>query len=363
LVPSVASLPYGLPSLNWNAPVFGSFGSYRRCRPEHAKSAVAATFENAIVLKSGNLFLFTAANGTLPLTEKHSFGLYYQDCRVLNGLEMRLSGQAPVFISATAPTGATAELAFTNPKIQGIDGRLIPGQELAIRCHRLLEGDPPAIHERLLFQNLARQDIEFNVSLSFRPSFDDILAVRGFPQNLGNLFDPIWEGGLLHVLYEGKDHLYRSLVIDFDPIPDFTDTTNAYFDIKLKPQATRELRTSQFVTFSPHRQNSLITVNKPEDFTEAATKLARTTETWMASITRVMSDSAALDKVLTRALLDLCLLQTKIDDLTFYAAGTPWFVTLFGRDSVIAALQTLAFDPSMAEQTLRLLAKIPRPPL
>ena len=360
LVPFVACLPQGLSPLNWRVPASGSSGSYSRhvsSRPEQAPSAVAATFENAIVLKSGNLFLFTDANGTLPLTEKHGFGLYYQDCRVLNGLEMRLSGEAPVFISASAPTGATAELAFTNPRIQGIDGRLIPGQELAIRCNRLLEADPPAIHERLLFQNLAHRDVEFNVSLSFRPSFDDILAVRGFPQHLGNLSDPIWEGGLLHVLYEGKDHLYRSLVIDFDPIPDLTDTTNAYFDIKLKPHATRELRISQFVTFSAHRQNSVVAVSKPDDLTQAATELARTTETWMASITRVTSDSAVLDKVLTRALLDLRLLETKIDNLTFYAAGTPWFVTLFGRDSVIAALQTLAFDQSVAEQTLRLLAK------
>ena len=64
--------------------------------------------------------------------------------------------------------------------------------------------------------------------------------------------------------------------------------------------------------------------------------------------------------MLTRSLMDLRFLQTKIDDLTFYAAGAPWFVTLFGRDSVIAALQTLAFDPSVAEQTLPLTGQISR---
>ena len=360
LVPFLASLPQGLTPLHWNSTQLGAFGSWKRyvsSMPDHADATVAATFQNAIVLKSGHLFLFTDANGTLPLTDKHGFGLYYQDCRVLNGLEMRLSGEAPVFVSASAPTGATVELAFTNPMMRGTDGRLIPGQTLSIESHRLIEADPPAIHERLLFHNRARQDVEFAVSLSFRPSFDDVLAVRGFPQHLGNLFDPIWEGGLLHVLYEGKDQLYRSLVIDFDPIPDLTDTTNAYFNIKLEPHETKELHLSQFVTFSPHRQNSVVTVTKPHDFSQAATDLARTTEAWMASITGMMSDSAVLDQVLTRALLDLRLLETKIDDLTFYAAGTPWFVTLFGRDSVIAAVQTLAFDPSVAEQTLRLLAK------
>jgi glycogen debranching enzyme len=38
------------------------------------------------------------------------------------------------------------------------------------------------------------------------------------------------------------------------------------------------------------------------------------------------------------------------------AAGVPWFVTLFGHDSLITALQTLAYNPGITEETLRLLA-------
>jgi glycogen debranching enzyme len=326
-------------------------------RRTDAGPVIAATFENAIVLKNGNLFLITDANGTIPLKEKHGFGLYYQDCRVLNGFELRLSGHKPRIISASAQTGTMAELIFTNPNIQGMDGQFIPRQMLTIQSHRLIEDDPPAIHERLLFRNLARRHVEFNVSLCFSPSFEDILAVRGFPQHLGNLLAPIWEEGVLHILYEGKDSLYRGLTIHFDPPPDATDATNAYFDLALAPQATTELRLSQFVHFSPDRQHAMIPISQPQDFSRMASDLTRTAETWMTSITRMMSDSSVVDHVLTRALLDLHLLQTKIDDLTFYAAGAPWFVTLFGRDSVIAALQTLAFDPSVAEQTLRLLAK------
>ena len=43
--------------------------------------------------------------------------------------------------------------------------------------------------------------------------------------------------------------------------------------------------------------------------------------------------------------------------LEYFSAGLPWYGALFGRDSIISSLQTLAFEPRIAEQTLRLLAK------
>jgi glycogen debranching enzyme len=50
-------------------------------------------------------------------------------------------------------------------------------------------------------------------------------------------------------------------------------------------------------------------------------------------------------------------LRSDLDGQTYFAAGLPWFGTLFGRDSLITSLQMLAYRPSIAEQTLRLLAK------
>jgi glycogen debranching enzyme len=64
-----------------------------------------------------------------------------------------------------------------------------------------------------------------------------------------------------------------------------------------------------------------------------------------------------LDKILTHSLNDLRLLRNQIGEQAFFTAGVPWYVALFGRDSLIAALQTLALDPSVAAQTLRLLAE------
>ena len=48
--------------------------------------------------------------------------------------------------------------------------------------------------------------------------------------------------------------------------------------------------------------------------------------------------------------------RSSLDGQAYYAAGIPWFATLFGRDSLITAMQMAAWSPEMAEQTLRVLA-------
>ena len=77
---------------------------------------------------------------------------------------------------------------------------------------------------------------------------------------------------------------------------------------------------------------------------------------WLSERTRVEVDDQLIDRVLRRSLLDLRLLSSELDGHRYYAAGVPWYATLFGRDALVTALQTIAFDPTMAADTLRLLA-------
>jgi len=66
----------------------------------------------------------------------------------------------------------------------------------------------------------------------------------------------------------------------------------------------------------------------------------------------------AVADLLTRSLGDLDALRLctpeRADDV-FYAAGAPWFLTLFGRDALIAASLALPVDPETAWGTLRTL--------
>src|SRR5581483_1666930 len=78
---------------------------------------------------------------------------------------------------------------------------------------------------------------------------------------------------------------------------------------------------------------------------------------WLSGYAEVESNSVQLNRVMQRSLLDLGILKSELDGQHYFAAGLPWYGALFGRDSIISALQTLAYEPNLAESTIRLLAK------
>jgi glycogen debranching enzyme len=71
----------------------------------------------------------------------------------------------------------------------------------------------------------------------------------------------------------------------------------------------------------------------------------------------VRSDNELFNEVLERAVGDLRTLWTEDEDGSYFAAGVPWYSTLFGRDALITSLQTLPFRPELARDCLKLLAR------
>ncbi|HZR46949.1 MAG TPA: glycogen debranching N-terminal domain-containing protein, partial [Candidatus Manganitrophaceae bacterium] len=213
------------------------------------------------------------------------------------------------------------------------------------------------LQDRIAFRNFSPAEVFFPLTLSFQAEFEDIFSVRGLlPEQPGRLHPPFWKRGLLQFVYDGNDNLRRSVVIRFSLTPEKKEGAAATFLLKLQPEEKQELFVSVAVIESAHEGD--LDPDEPLAVHAGVEQaLDRSSQVWLGRQTEIESDNLLLNNVIKRSLSDLLTLRTSLMDLQFFAAGVPWFATLFGRDSLISALQTLAYEPEMAEQTLRLLAR------
>jgi glycogen debranching enzyme len=82
---------------------------------------------------------------------------------------------------------------------------------------------------------------------------------------------------------------------------------------------------------------------------------------WQARVPEVETDHDVLAQSLRRSREDLGALRIFDDqfpDLPVIAAGAPWFMTLFGRDSLLTAWMALIADASLAHGVLETLARL-----
>ena len=82
--------------------------------------------------------------------------------------------------------------------------------------------------------------------------------------------------------------------------------------------------------------------------------------TWRAARPRFESSDEIFTRALSRSVADigaLRILDEELDEEAVIAAGAPWYMAMFGRDSLIASQMCLLLDPRMAAGTLRALAR------
>ncbi|HXG67376.1 MAG TPA: glycogen debranching N-terminal domain-containing protein, partial [Blastocatellia bacterium] len=323
----------------------------------HGRASVTRSIADALVIKDGDIFFLTEPNGAVPMGGEHGFGLYYHDCRYLDGYEMKLAGATPEVLIATASRGFMAVIEMTNVDMRMADGRLLPKETLGIRWERIIDSDGLRLCETLSFRNYGQEPAEFPVSFSFESEFEDVFAVRGmFREQLGKIEPPEWKDGALYFKYDGADGVYRQLSVHFDPAPQSTDHTTAHLRIALQPEETRRVRLSFQIAECADRAAAQPAAGPHPDANGVKRSLQASSDRSLAKETEIRSDSVLLNQVIERSLRDLHMLKTEINGQQFFAAGVPWFVTLFGRDSIITALQTLSVAPRVAEETVRLLA-------
>lgn len=321
-------------------------------RPTNAESLA-----EAIVMKHENMFFVAQPDGNVPLDDSHGLGLYYRDCRYVNGYEMELAGKKPAHLSASSVQGAVGVFTLTNPTITLPNGTVVDKEDIGITWRRLVDNEIPALRDRVVFQNFTLRSIEVSVTLTIRSAFEDLFAVRGLlDKQFGRLHPPSWDGDRLRLSYDGRDGLVRTLIVHYDPPPRERRDTTAEFLVRMAPRGRQQLDLALVISESKDRP-ARPRKPDPAELPALETDLEREAQTWIRHVAKVSSNGSSLDQLMDRSFRGLRVLRSHIGDETYFAAGVPWFVTLFGRDSLITAWQMLAYHPRIAEQTLRLLAQ------
>ena len=301
---------------------------------------------DALVIRERSIFLLTDPDGNVPAGNLQGFGVYHADTRHLSTYTFSLNGVEPVLLLSTAELGYAMEQVLTNPTLVAPGERTVVRGSFELRRQRTVAD---LVDERLRITNFDTHPITLNLLYEFGADFADIFDVRGYKRGRqGTMHKPVIGDRSIEYAYSGIDERERRTEIVFDRKPDAIDERSALFRVTLEPRQQTTIRTAVMV--DGHR-TELDRVNR---FRSVAAEHRE----WREAATQVVTDNEFFNRVLDRSITDIRMLMSRTDQGQPYpAAGTPWFDALFGRDSCVVSMQTLAYQPEVARSTLRLLSK------
>lgn len=314
-------------------------------------STQISDIRHATTIKFNQVFLLTDGAGDI-LPRDHGFGLYFRDMCFLDQMEMRLQGELAVPLLSDASAGSRAVYELTNPNITLSNGRTLSKERLSIRRVISLQED---LTQTIEIHNLDQVPVAFDIELRYASHFADMFTVRGAsPGKRGKLLHPKTGRDKIILEYDSADHHRRTTTLRYSPRPDALDEQKATYHLTIKPYQ----RTTLTISYELDDDNRHGDDEEAGRHTEktGAGKHASFSET-LAQTPRIETSNPLFDRALARSLADVRMLATaNLSDL-YLAAGIPWYVALFGRDSCITAFETLAYHSSLARSTLRLLAQ------
>lgn len=316
----------------------------------------ARDIRDATLIKERDVFLLTDMEGNAPLGNTNGFGLYLRDTRFVSGYELAIAGLRPTILLSSTRSQFMSAQVLTNPNLVLPDGQRVAEQTLQIRRYRVVRGHE--ISESLTFQNFNTFAVDLEISIHLAADFADMFEVRGIVRfdERGKMSAPSFEGRALRFRYEGRDRVVRTTLVTFDPPPTGCTTSEATAIPTATARYTIQLPAggAQRVALTLHLAEDHLDQPIPEPPSPSLAKYRQV----LSDDTTITTNNELFNAVLAQSRLDLRLLLGGTKEEPFICAGIPWYATLFGRDCLITAMLDLWLSPSLARNTLRLLARL-----
>lgn len=302
-------------------------------------------------LKHGDTFAVFDHNGDAISGPGSPEGLFHRDTRYLSKLFLTIAGMRPMLLSSTLrDDNATLTCDLTNPDLFDAAGRLVLEHDLIhLRRTRFLW--QAASFERLMIRNFDDRPRRIAVEVAFAADFADLFEVRGTQRRRrGETLAPEVSDARVTLAYLGLDGRRHATRLSFDPAPARLTAERAVFELELQPQEARPIFIE--VACSPGDEAPILR----RRFLVALRDARRALRAAAARAAAISTSNDIFNEAVRRSVSDLHMLITETPEGPYPYAGIPWFSTVFGRDALITALQTLWLDPELARGVLRHLA-------
>lgn len=300
---------------------------------------------DTISILDGNQFMVSSRAGDVDATPSQNHGLFIADTRYLSRWVLTINGRQPTLLSVddTAYYRVQHFLALATSAVY-IDSHLG-----VVRQHSIGDG----LYEVLTLANYGQEPVELDVRIELAADFADLFEVKGQQRKKGELYREIVPGNRLTLGYRRESYRRETWITSSEPA---IVTENALtFNLNLKPHAQWSTTIAVRAVQYPERESQEIGRHTVD---HSRQDLADNLQEWLAAAPKLSSSWQPLEHIYRRSLIDLAALRFRTPVLvgSLPAAGLPWFMAVFGRDSLLTSYQALPFVPHLAATTLRTLA-------
>ena len=300
--------------------------------------------DGLVKILDGNTFVVSDTRGDIEASATDPTGLFSYDTRFLSKWVLTVNGERMNPLSVD-------DLQYFETRfflVPGTGTVYVDAKLSVIRRRAVGNG----FHEELTILNHAGEPVDLSVRLEAGCDFADLFEVKDALEKKGKYSARVDRGKLV-LAYE-RGTFSRSTAISSSE-PARVDKNGLTFKIRIGPHdkwsTDLDVLTTVFFRDAGARR-------QVEASTRSQLQMRRDLDRWTASAPRLECDSDPLKATYRRSLVDLAALRFSpliAGGRSLPAAGLPWFMTMFGRDSIFTSLQALPFTSELAATTLRAL--------
>ncbi|MBX6357427.1 MAG: amylo-alpha-1,6-glucosidase, partial [Micromonosporaceae bacterium] len=297
-----------------------------------------------ISVVEGRTFMFSDQIGDVP--PGTIGGLVNSDTRLVSHWVLTINGARFLSLRSGTVNHYSAEFFLTNPELPDL-----PPNTIGLRRRRLL-GD--VFHEHLELQSFAGQPVHVQLRLETGTDFADLFEMKHVVRERTTIVrDHAPAESRLAYRYQNEDFQVET-VISAHPSADRVEGDDLVWELDLAPDSRWSCDIEIPLNFDvqeirPGRRRFPLPAGTNDPV-----------NAWLSQAPTVESDSFILEKTIETSRRDLIALRIATRagerEIMLPAAGLPWFLTLFGRDTLITAYQTIAAGQALSRGVLLALA-------